>query len=215
MWLPPTVAREEGAVLASTNDEPAIEPRIVVALADRWACVVLCAELRERGHVAGCADRLAAALLLPDPRQAGPVRAVLADRESLRDRDVAVLRWLRALGHGPAVILLTAADAPDVPGPWDRGLRRPVTIGAIADVLEESVRSTVLTPPDAHPDSMDLRLGPPWPSARCAPCGASRHCAPPRGAVELDQVRIALAQFAVEHQHGLSSTRTRKTARND
>lgn len=177
------------------------EPRIVVSMGDRWACVVLCAELRERGYVAGCADGLSAALLLPEPRQVGPVRAVLVDHESLRDRDLDVLRWLRMSGHGPATVVVIAGDASVPAGPWEQVLRRPVTIGEIADVIQQWVRSTARMPPDIRPEGIDLRFGSPWPTARCARCGCSRHCTAPRNAIEREEARIALVQFAVEHEH--------------
>lgn len=190
------------------NAELGPEPRIIVSLGDRWAGVLLCAELRERGRVAAYADGLAAALLLPDPWEVSPVRVVLVDRESLRDRDLATLRWFRASGEGPAAILLTAADGPLPAGPWDRMLRRPVTIGALADAVEHSLKDAVehslksdaTVPPEVHPDGIDLRLGWPWPCARCACCGGSRHGEPPRNATDREQTRIALVQFALEHE---------------
>ncbi|HXX66566.1 MAG TPA: hypothetical protein VEK07_05270 [Polyangiaceae bacterium] len=182
------------------NDELVIEPRIVVSLGDRWAGVLLCAELRERGRVAAYAARLAAALLLPDPWEVGPVRAVLVDRESLHDRDVSTLRWFRASGEGPAALLLAAADVPVPGGPWDRVLRRPLTIGALADAIEPWVSSPSSAPPDVRPSGVDLRLGLPWPAAFSARSGHSRHAEAPRNAGERERARVAMVQFALEHQ---------------
>jgi hypothetical protein len=179
-------------------------------LKDRWTCVLLCAELRERGYLARCTQRLAVLLLLSDsqrgfsdPSWVGPVHAVLADRDALRAVDILTLTWLRAAFDLPAVALLDAADAGTFAGPWDRVLRRPLTLGAVADGLEELVRGRRATQRDVRVGGIDLRLDSPWPAARCLPCGSERHCESPRNAIERERVRTALAAFAVEHDgHG-------------
>jgi hypothetical protein len=184
------------------------EPRIVVALTDHWMCAILCAELRERGYVASCVQGIAIALLLRSAQDEGPVEVALTDAESLRERDLAAIRWSRVVGGRPAALALVAADAAAPRGRWARVLRRPVTIGAVADAVESVVRTLGSThtgaPPEAGDvrcDAVELRLGPPWPSASCAGCGCRRHCQPPRGDDELQIARTALLQFAVEHEH--------------
>jgi len=169
----------------------------------------MCAELRERGRLARCVERLSAALLLPDPRQVGPVRAVLCESSSLDDRDVTVLRWWRAVAGGPAVALLHPAGR-DVPaGPWDLVMRRPVTVGATADALERLVLDGAPRLPDVYPAAhIALRLGPPWPAAWCSRCGRSRHGQPPENAWDRALTHTALVQFALEHDHpGVSAAR--------
>jgi hypothetical protein len=177
------------------------EPRVLVALGDRWTCVLLCAELRERGYVATCVARLSAELLLSEPD--APVRVAVADGETLRERDSATLLWFRATGDGPACLLLLAADAETIAGPWDESLRRPLTLGNLADAVERIAGVTV-TPGQGEPPSRDIlvrRGDDPWPAARCTRCGKSRHCDPPRNTQEGENVRVALVKFALEHEH--------------
>jgi hypothetical protein len=175
------------------------EPRILVDLCDPWSGTLLCAELRERGYLAGRVERLAAAILVPSLEQVGLVRTVVGDGEALGALDTSTLQWLRRIGNGPAVAILVAAGAPTPEGPWDRVLRRPLTIGAVADTVEELVRAA---PParDWRFPGIDVRLDAPWPSVRCLHCNRSRHCEPPRNDVERELVRVAFVKFALEHE---------------
>jgi hypothetical protein len=126
------------------------------------------------------------------------VGVTFADRAQLGDRDVAILQHLRAVGRGPRVGILVAADADIAAGPWDFILRRPQRMERIVEAVARLAR---LLPPRTEPScsGLALRLGPPWPSAHCRGCGASRHCAPPRNRGERERARVALVQFALEH----------------
>jgi hypothetical protein len=186
--------------MTSTSREES-EPRVLVAFADQWASVLLCAELRERGYCAACVASLSAELLLPEPGL-GPVRVTLADRERCRKNDVTTLQYFRAFGEGPACLLLIAADAEIIAGPWDEVLRRPLTIGALADAVERLAGTTA--PSACEPPLFRwifLRPGDPWPAAQCTHCGRSRHCQPSPGADERETVRVELVKFALEHAH--------------
>ena len=115
--------------------ESIADPRIAVALDDHWACALVCAELREDACDASCVDRVAPVLLLSEAAEAGSIRAVVLEREHLRERDVAALKWSRAIDGEPAVLLLAAAGAELPSGPWDLVMRRPVTLGALLTLV--------------------------------------------------------------------------------
>lgn len=107
---------------------------------DQWPRALLRAELTELGYDAvGALDLEHAQQYPPSEPGRGPVRLIIVEQSVLAGD---ALDRLRQRHGGPPVILLTGGAAPEPPGPWDRVLRRPISIGEIA----EAVRSLVPQP---------------------------------------------------------------------
>jgi hypothetical protein len=117
-------------------DAAGAPPRVILAIPDQWPRALLRAELRERGYDAVGAKDLVDALGIPasDPGR-GPVRLLLVDHGALAGpEDLLLFRLSGRYGDPPVVLLASAATAPPR-GPWTRVLRRPVSIGEIADAV--------------------------------------------------------------------------------
>lgn len=111
-------------------------PRVILVIPDQWPRALLRAELRERGYDAVGAKDLVDALGIPasDPDR-GPVRLVLLDHRVLAGPEDLLLFRLRSRhGDSPVVLLASATAAPER-GAWARVLRRPLSIGEIADAV--------------------------------------------------------------------------------
>jgi len=107
---------------------------------DQWPRALLRAELTELGYDAVGVLDLEHALRYPrsEPGR-GPVGLIIVEQSMLVGD---AFDRLRQRHGGPPVILLAGGAGPEPPGPWDRVLRRPISIGEIA----EAVRSLVLQP---------------------------------------------------------------------
>jgi len=112
-------------------------PRIMIVSDDQWLRAGLRGELRERGYDAvgardfGEADRASR----PEPGR-GPVGLVLVDQASLGaelDAD-AVDRLHRATGRA-RLVLIAPRNRKQAEGPWTDVLRRPITVGDIANYI--------------------------------------------------------------------------------
>lgn len=185
---------------------------VIVALADGWTGSLLHAELGVRGYRAGCVEHVASALLAPERLRT--VRVLVAEHATLSERDRLVLDWLRAFDAAPAVALLVRERDDGGEDGTDRMLRRPITVGEIADAVE-ALAGPRVAPDGAISPSPDfaplrgfaVRLGPPWPMIRCGRCAATRHCDMPETPVDRERVRVALAKFGLAHQACASSGR--------
>jgi hypothetical protein len=184
-----------------------LEPGVLVALGDEWTCGLLRTELIERGQEATCVTRVSSALLMMDVEPTRPMCAVVVDDGALSARDRVVLEWFRALEAAPPIVLVTADAFEPVGGPWDRVVRRPFTMDAIADAVRDVTRAgTAPNPTTRRPGAcaplrgFELSLGPPWPMVRCPRCDARRHCEPPRRPSERELVRAAIVKFGVQHE---------------
>lgn len=125
----------------------ALLPRIVFVSDDQWLRAGLRAELRERGYDAiGARDVAEAARTAKPEAGRGPVRLVLVDQASLGDElDAdAVRRVHRATWNAP-MVLIASGNRPQAQGEWTDVLRRPITIGEIADYVSRAL-------PHAHAD---------------------------------------------------------------
>jgi hypothetical protein len=181
--------------------EEAVEPAILLAFGDRWTATLLRAELLERGHEASRTTHVARAILTSE---SGRIRVLAVEHPTISARDRLVVEWFRKLTGTPKVVLLTGASADVEPGPWDRVLRRPITIGSIAEVITELAYGepafdAVECPSDMALRGFEVRLGDPWPMIRCARCRNSRHCERPHTGVEERTSLVALVDFAVQH----------------
>jgi hypothetical protein len=104
--------------------------------AERGPRAALRAELIERGHDAIGFETLRDAVLAGRLRGARPPALVLIDLQDQAVDD----RWLDALfaPGSPVVAVAGAAEEGDArlrARPWARWLRRPITLGAIADAI--------------------------------------------------------------------------------
>lgn len=118
------------------HDSAARAPRVLVVLPDQWPRALLRAALREVGYDAiGTRSPAGAALQRPAAGR-GPLGLVIVDAGALGGEDAT-----RALGEarrgGAAIALLAPAGQPPPPGPWDRILRRPASIGELVRAVEE------------------------------------------------------------------------------
>ena len=110
--------------------------RVIIVSHEQWARAGLRAELRERGIDAVGVRDIPEALTQHPQSGRGPVRLLLIDQDTLSD-DVhaGMLRRVRTRLGDPRMILLAQATRDTAPGDWALILRRPVTIGEIADAV--------------------------------------------------------------------------------
>src|SRR5690242_19466205 len=107
--------------------------QVLIVVADDIPRVLLHAELIERGlHVVAVAD-LTSGL----PFRGGDV--IFVDEEAMSEGDERVLELLTARNPRASVLLLASALLAVPPGPWFDVLHRPVTIGGLADAIEEAL----------------------------------------------------------------------------
>ena len=110
-------------------------PRIVIVSADQWLRAGLRGELRERGYDAVGARDVAEAIRASrlEPGR-GPVRVVLVDQVSLGAAlEPAAVDELHRATWRARLVLLAPRNRKEADGPWADILRRPLTMGDIAD----------------------------------------------------------------------------------
>jgi hypothetical protein len=196
------------------------EPWIALILEEFWTCALLRAELLERGRSAACVGRLGVLLVASRPAPMNAPMVIVADESALSGRDRGALRWMRAVGAPMRTVVIAHATV-DVEGPWDRVVRRPISLGDVATIVNgmahelrstpRPVRETEQIGPRASSTGtlsafepiagLELRMGPPWPMIRCPSCNASRHCKTPGTPGEIREVQEALVNFALVHDH--------------
>ena len=112
-------------------------PRIVIVSDDQWLRAGLRGELRERGYDAVGARDLAEAVRAsrPEPGR-GPIGLVLVDQASLgAELDAEGLERLRRATWGAPLVLVAPGNRKQANGPWTDVLRRPISVGDIADYI--------------------------------------------------------------------------------
>jgi hypothetical protein len=117
--------------------------RVVIVSHEQWARAGLRAELRERGvDAVGVRDIPEALTQHPQPGR-GPVRLLVIDQDRLSDEvHVGMLARVRARLGDPGMILLAHATRETPLGDWKLVLRRPVTIGEVADAVQRLLPDT-------------------------------------------------------------------------
>jgi len=104
----------------------------------QWPRALLRAALREVGYDAIGAPALKPALQQAESQEGrGPVRLVVLDQDALTDADGTHLEDLRS--SGIPIVLLAPVMRRAREGPWTRVLRRPITIGSLAESIETLV----------------------------------------------------------------------------
>lgn len=115
--------------------------RVLIISDDQWLRAGLRAELRERGYDAVGARDVPEALgfARPEPDR-GPVALILVDQEALGD-ELAASMLARVQGRlgSPALVLIAPGNRQAAEGNWATVLRRPLTIGEIADHVQRAM----------------------------------------------------------------------------
>lgn len=113
-------------------------PRVLVVMADQWPRALLRAALRDVGYDAVGTRSLETALRLPDVEaDRGSVRLIVIDQSSLGDEAGAPEIDELLVRHGTPPLLLIASATVEPPiGPWQRVLRRPVSVADIVAAVE-------------------------------------------------------------------------------
>ena len=114
---------------------------------DQWLRAGLRGELRERGFDAVGARDLGEATRVARPeRGRGPVGLVVVDQASLgAEPRVDAVNALRRATWQARLVLLAPRNRKAADGPWTDILRRPITVGDIADYISQIL-------PDEHAD---------------------------------------------------------------
>jgi hypothetical protein len=137
--LPPVPPARGGHAVTQAAGEDPSGPRVWIVDADHWPRAYLRAELIERGYDATGFETLASAVVrLMHPRAPRPALLILDLRgQIVDDRSRAVLFRERI-----PIVAIAAAHAragDDPPEPLVETLRRPLTIGAIADAVDRQL----------------------------------------------------------------------------
>lgn len=115
-----------------------LPPRVVLVSSEQWARAGLRAELRERGiDAVGVRDIPEALTQVRTTPGRGPVRGLVIEQDALGDEvHAGMLPRVRARLGDPWLILLAHATREIPPGDWAMVLRRPVSVGEIADAVQ-------------------------------------------------------------------------------
>src|ERR1700730_6079108 len=124
-------------------------PRVLLVMPEQRARALLRAALREVGYDAVVTRSLSSALRVnPSEPDRGPVRLIILDQSGLGGDADGELAQLLARNSSPANILLARPTLAVPDGPWQRVLRRPVSVGEIVAAAQAALP---LSPEDRHP----------------------------------------------------------------
>jgi hypothetical protein len=119
--------------------EAALPPRILLVMPAQWPRALLRAALREVGYDAiGTRTVKGAQVLLPSGEGRGRVRLILIDQDALTEETQGDLEMLRRGSDAPLVLLAPATRRVSEGG-WTGVLRRPLTVGELAQAIERLV----------------------------------------------------------------------------
>jgi hypothetical protein len=119
--------------------EAALPPRILLVMPAQWPRALLRATLREIGYDAiGTRTVKGARVLLLSGEGRGPVRLILIDQDALTEDSQGDLEMLRRASDAPFVLLAPATRRASE-GDWTGVLRRPLTVGELAQAIERLV----------------------------------------------------------------------------
>ena len=114
-------------------------PRVLLVMPELWPRALLRAALREVGYVAiGRRTVRGARTLLTSGEGRGPVRLILLDQDALTEDAQGDLEMLRRDSDAPLVLLAPATRRVSEGG-WTGVLRRPLTVGELAQAIERLV----------------------------------------------------------------------------
>lgn len=113
-----------------------LPPRILLVMPAQWPRALLRAALREVGYDAiGTRTVKGARALLASGEGRGPVRLILLDQDALTEDARGDLDALRRSSDAPLVLLAPATRRVSE-GDWTGILRRPLTVGELAQAIE-------------------------------------------------------------------------------
>ena len=119
--------------------EAALPPRILLVMPAQWPRALLRAALREVGYDAiGTRTVKGAHVLLRSGGGRGLVRLILIDQDALIEETQGDLEMLRRGSDAPLVLLAPATRRVSEEG-WTGVLRRPLTVGELAQAIERLV----------------------------------------------------------------------------
>jgi hypothetical protein len=119
--------------------EADVPPRILLVMPAQWPRALLRAALRELGYDAiGTRSVNGARALLPSGEGRGPVRLILIDQDALTEDAQRDLEKLRRASDAPLVLVAPATRRVSEGG-WAGVLRRPLTVGELAQAIERLV----------------------------------------------------------------------------
>jgi hypothetical protein len=114
-------------------------PRVLLVMPEQWPRALLRAALREVGYDAiGTRTVRGARTLLVSGEERGPVGLILLDQDALTDDAQVDLDKLRRASDAP-LVLLAPATRRVFEGGWTGVLRRPLTVGELAQAIERLV----------------------------------------------------------------------------
>ena len=114
-------------------------PRVLLVMPEQWPRALLRAALREVGYDAiGTRTVRGARTLLTSGEGRGPVRLILLDQDALTDDAQIELDKLRRTSNA-SLVLLAPATRRVSEGGWTGVLRRPLTVGELAQAIERLV----------------------------------------------------------------------------
>jgi CheY-like chemotaxis protein len=119
--------------------EADLPPRILLVMPAQWPRALLRAALRELGYDAiGTRSVNGARALLPSREERGPVRLILIDQDAITEDAQTDLEKLRRRSDAPLVLLAPATRRASEGG-WAGVLRRPLSVGELAQAIERLV----------------------------------------------------------------------------
>ena len=114
-------------------------PRVLLVMPEQWPRALLRAALREVGYDAiGTRTVRGARTLLTSGEGRGPVRLLRLDQDALTEDAQGDLEMLRRDSDAPLVLLAPATRRVSEGG-WTGVLRRPLTVGELAQAIERLV----------------------------------------------------------------------------
>ena len=129
---------EDDVTATVIDPAPNVSPRVLVVMTDQWPRALLRAALRDVGYDAVGTRSLETALRLPDVEtDRGPVRLIVLDQSAVGASIGAELEELLARHRTPPLLLIASATVEAPAGPWQRVLRRPVSVADILAAVEK------------------------------------------------------------------------------
>jgi len=120
--------------------EEALPPRVLIVMSDDGRRALIRAALREVGYDAIGTHGPRDAWLVPaDEQDRASVRLIIVDQDALSPVEIESLSALRRRLGDPDILLLARATVAPPDGPWQRVLRRPVSVAEIVSAAEELV----------------------------------------------------------------------------
>jgi DNA-binding response OmpR family regulator len=122
--------------------ESTLSPRVLIVMPEQWPRALLRAALREAGYDAVGTRNLDTALRVrPEEPDRGRIWLVIVDQSAASGAELQLQRLLSLHGTPPTILLARPTlAAPE--GPWQRVLKRPVSVDEMVTAVRESLPLT-------------------------------------------------------------------------